>query len=101
MSSLKAFLGVNLVRRRVIVELKNGVVFRATLSALDEDNLNVLLTDVLSSHKREGGEPIPHVSAVSQLFVRGSCIKYIDLDEQSIPFNTQMLSQVSLSAVAK
>lgn len=61
------------------MELKNGFRFKGTLVTVDAYH-NVKIKGVEAADP----EKYPHLQSVDELFIRGSCIRYINVQPQSV-----------------
>lgn len=74
-----------IVDQEVTVELKNDLSIRGTLKSVDQF-LNIKLDDISIVDEYK----YPHLSAVRNIFIRGSVVRYIHLPSEAI--NTALLS---------
>lgn len=78
----------NVVGHVVRVELKNEMSVCGRAVMMDPTNMNLLLTNITSVELRS--DPLknphlviapPHLLNLQQLYIRGSSIRYVDVDE--------------------
>jgi len=68
-----------LVDHQVTVELKNDVSIRGTLKSVDQF-LNIKLEDITVVDELR----YPHMSAVKNVFIRGSVVRYVHLPAAAV-----------------
>ncbi|EFR02283.1 small nuclear ribonucleoprotein LSM2 [Nannizzia gypsea CBS 118893] len=68
-----------LTNRTVTIELKNDIRIRGTLKSVDQ-YLNIKLDDIEVLDLNE----YPHLSSVSNVFIRGSVVRYIVLPQSEV-----------------
>jgi len=68
-----------LVDHQVTVELKNDVSIRGTLKSVDQF-LNIKLEDITVVDELK----YPHMSAVKNVFIRGSVVRYVHLPAAAV-----------------
>jgi len=68
-----------LVDHQVTVELKNDVSIRGTLKSVDQF-LNIKLEDITVVEELR----YPHMSAVKNVFIRGSVVRYVHLPAAAV-----------------
>lgn len=80
-----------LVGKPIVVELKNDISLQGRLHSVDQ-YLNIKLDDmqVLEPEKH------PHLTAVSNCFIRGSVVRYIQLPAKDV--DTQLLQDAARRA---
>ena len=66
---------------KVEVELKNGFVFTGLLDTVDQYH-NLKLKNI----KANEPEKFPQLASVSELFIRGSVVRYISIPEDRVDF---------------
>ncbi|KAK9461467.1 u6 snrna-associated sm-like protein lsm2 [Lipomyces oligophaga] len=71
-----------LIDEQVTVELKNDVSIRGTLKSVDQF-LNLKLEDISVLEEVK----YPHLSAVKNVFIRGSVVRYIHLPAAAVDTN--------------
>lgn len=69
----------SLVDTEVTVELKNDLSIRGTLKSVDQF-LNIKLNDITVLDEQR----YPHMSAVKNAFIRGSVVRYVHLNSNSV-----------------
>ncbi|ORY79837.1 hypothetical protein BCR37DRAFT_381277 [Protomyces lactucae-debilis] len=69
----------SLVDTEVTVELKNDLCIRGTLKSVDQF-LNIKLSDISVVDETQ----YPHMSAVKNVFIRGSVVRYIHLASANV-----------------
>ncbi|ODV89178.1 hypothetical protein CANCADRAFT_29278 [Tortispora caseinolytica NRRL Y-17796] len=68
-----------LVDKQVTVELKNDLTVRGTLKSVDQ-YFNFRLENIVVLEQ----EKYPHLSAVKNLFIRGSVVRYMHIPESAV-----------------
>jgi len=68
-----------LVDHEVTIELKNDVSIRGTLKSVDQ-YLNIKLDDITVMDELK----YPHLSAVKNVFIRGSVVRYVHLPAAAV-----------------
>ncbi|KAF7845865.1 hypothetical protein BT93_L0257 [Corymbia citriodora subsp. variegata] len=68
-----------LVNTPLTIELKNDILIRGTLKSIDQ-YLNIKLDDITVLNE----EKYPHLSAVRNIFIRGSVVRYVHLDPAAV-----------------
>lgn len=68
-----------LVDQEVTVELKNDLEIRGTLKSVDQ-YLNLKLDNIQVTN----GTKYPHLQAVKNLFIRGSNVRYVHMNPNSV-----------------
>jgi U6 snRNA-associated Sm-like protein LSm2 len=80
-----------LIGKIVIVELKNDLCVKGILHSVDQYlNIKLVNIEVLE------GEKYPHLAAVSNCFIRGSTVRYIQLPAAEV--DTQLLQDATRRA---
>ena len=69
----------SLVDTEVTVELKNDLSIRGTLKSVDQF-LNIKLNDITVLDETR----YPHMSAVKNVFIRGSVVRYVHLNANNV-----------------
>ena len=80
-----------LIGKVVIIELKNGLAVQGKLHSVDQ-YLNVKLENITVIEE----DKYPHLSSVSDCFIRGSVIRYIQLPKRNV--DLQLLEDASRRA---
>lgn len=83
-----------LTGQEVVLELKNDLKIRGTLTAIDQYH-NVRLDAV----EVENNDRYPHLNAVSSLFVRGPTIRYAHLPKDAV--DTDLLQDATRREAAR
>ncbi|CDO52056.1 similar to Saccharomyces cerevisiae YBL026W LSM2 Lsm (Like Sm) protein, partial (Partial), partial [Geotrichum candidum] len=68
-----------LVDHEITVELKNDISIRGTLKSVDQ-YLNLRLDNITTLEENK----YPHLSAVRNIFIRGSVVRYVHLPAHAI-----------------
>ena len=68
-----------LVDQEVTVELKNDIEIKGTLKSVDQF-LNLKLDNITCTH----GQRYPYLGAVKNLFIRGSNVRYVHMNPNSV-----------------
>ncbi|CCE85340.1 Piso0_004929 [Millerozyma farinosa CBS 7064] len=68
-----------LVDQEVTVELKNDIEIKGTLKSVDQ-YLNLKLDNISGINETK----YPHLSAIKNLFIRGSTVRYVHMDPRSV-----------------
>ncbi|KAK3330792.1 hypothetical protein B0H66DRAFT_544894 [Apodospora peruviana] len=68
-----------LIDHEVTVELKNDIQIRGTLKSVDQ-YLNIKLEDISVVEELK----YPHLSAVKNVFIRGSVVRYVHLPASAV-----------------
>lgn len=68
-----------LVDQEVTVELKNDIEIRGLLRSVDQ-YLNLKLDNVSCANQ----ETYPHLNSVKNLFIRGSTVRYVHINKNSV-----------------
>lgn len=63
----------------ITLELKNDILIRGTLKSVDQ-YLNIKLDDIQVLNE----DKYPHLSAVRNVFVRGSVVRYVHLERERV-----------------
>uniref|UniRef100_A0A060T018 LSM complex subunit LSm2 n=1 Tax=Blastobotrys adeninivorans TaxID=409370 RepID=A0A060T018_BLAAD len=77
-----------LIDHEVTVELKNDLSIRGTLKSVDQ-YLNLKLDNVTTLNQVD----YPHLSAIRNLFIRGSVVRYVHLPANAV--DTALLEDAS------
>nr|ABM55603.1 LSM2-like protein [Maconellicoccus hirsutus] len=84
----------SLVGKEVIIELKNDLSMCGTLSSVDQ-YLNLKLKEVTVNDT----EKHPHMLSVSNCFIRGSVVRYVQLPADEV--DTQLLQDATRNEAEK
>jgi len=84
----------SLVGKEVVVELKNDLSICGTLHSVDQ-YLNIKLVDISITDP----DKYPHMLSVSNCFIRGSVVRYVQLPSDEI--DTQLLQDATRKEAAQ
>ncbi|CAN6648965.1 U6 snRNA-associated Sm-like protein LSm2 [Trichomonascus vanleenenianus] len=69
----------SLIGQEITVELKNDMILRGTLQTVDQ-YFNLKLANITTMNDTQ----YPHLSAVKNLFIRGSVVRYVHLPANAV-----------------
>ncbi|KAA6401924.1 MAG: putative Sm-D1 protein [Streblomastix strix] len=68
-----------LIGCEIVVELKNDVILKGKLQAVDQ-YLNIKLVDTTTLESKRA----PHMSHVNSCFIRGNMVRYVHIDPKDV-----------------